>query len=148
MEFFTATLQHVPAMHKVRMAVRENVLSNPNVVTEKDYVVMLENGGKGWVCFNGEALAGFAMVDLPKRNIWALFVHPDFENQGIGGRLQQLMLDWSFAQKDIENLWLTTAPGTHAERFYQKSGWEKTGVTSTGEIRFEMSREKWSNYGN
>jgi GNAT superfamily N-acetyltransferase len=125
------------------MAVRENVLSNPNLVTEKDYVEMLENGGKGWVCFSGAALAGFAMVDLSKRNIWALFVHPGFENQGIGRRLQQWMLDWSFAQKDIENLWLTTAPGTRAEQFYQKSGWKKTGITSTGEIRFEMSRENW-----
>lgn len=145
MKFLAAITQHIPAMHKIRMAVRENVLSNPNVVTEKDYLEMLENGGKGWVCFSENELVGFAMVDLPKRNIWALFVHPGFENQGIGRKLQQLMLDWSFAQKGIENLWLSTAPGTRAEHFYEKSGWEKTGITSTGEIRFEMSREKWSN---
>lgn len=145
MEFIPATLRHIPAMHKVRMAVRENALSNPDVVTEKDYVRMLENGGSGWVCFDGKTLTGFAIVDLPKQNIWALFVHPDFENQGIGRQLQQLMLDWSFAQKDVENLWLTTAPGTRAERFYQKSGWKKTGITTTGEIRFEMSRENWNN---
>jgi GNAT superfamily N-acetyltransferase len=143
MKFAEASAEHVPAMHKVRMAVRENALSNPNLVTEKDYAEMLENGGKGWVCFEEDALVGFAIVDLPKRNIWALFVLPGFENQGVGRRLQELMLDWSFAQKDVESLWLSTAPGTRAERFYQKTGWQKTGFTASGEIRFELSRDNW-----
>jgi GNAT superfamily N-acetyltransferase len=143
MEFAEATSLHIPAMHRVRMAVRENALSNPNVVTEKDYVEMLESNGKGWVCFVENELVGFAIVDLQKRNIWALFVSPNFENQGIGKKLQQLMLDWSFAQQGVESLWLSTAPGTRAEQFYQKSGWQKTGLTASGEIRFEMRRDVW-----
>ena len=143
MEFSEATKNDFPAMHRVRMSVRENTLSNPNLVTEKDYLEMLENNGKGWVCFDGNELVGFAIVDLQKRNIWALFVSPNFENQGVGKKLQQLMLNWSFAQDGVENLWLSTAPGTRAEQFYQKSGWQKTGLTASGEIRFEMSRESW-----
>lgn len=138
-----ATPQHIPAMHRVRMSVRENRLSNPDLVREKDYLAMLENGGKGWICFIGKALAGFSMVDVLQRNIWALFVHPDFENQGIGRQLQQRMLDWSFEEACVESLWLSTAPGTRAEQFYRHTGWKKTGTTSTGEIRFEMSRADW-----
>jgi len=146
MKFSEATKNDIPAMHRVRMSVQENVLSNPNLVTEKDYLEMLEDIGKGWVCFDENELAGFAIVDLKKRNIWALFVSPNFENQGVGKKLQQIMLDWSFAQKDIENLWLSTSPGTRADQFYQKTGWQKTGLTASGEIRFEMSREKWGNH--
>jgi len=143
MEFAEAAAEHIPAMHRVRMSVRENVLSNPNLVTEKDYLEMLENNGKGWVCFEGGELVGFAIVDLKKRNIWALFVSPNSENQGIGKKLQKHMLDWTFAQPDVENLWLSTAPGTRAEQFYQKTGWQKTGFTASGELRFEMSRDFW-----
>ena len=143
MKFSEATKNDFPAMHRVRMSVRENTLSNPNLVTEKDYLEMLETGGKGWVCFDGNKLSGFAIVDLKKRNIWALFVSPGSENQGIGKKLQKRMLDWSFAQPDVESLWLSTAPGTRAEQFYQKTGWQKTGLTASGEIRFEMSRDTW-----
>ncbi|GAB4496802.1 MAG: hypothetical protein OHK0019_29180 [Saprospiraceae bacterium] len=53
------------------------------------------------------------------------------------------MLDWNFAQSDFENLWLITAPGTRAKQFYQKSGWQKTGLTASGEILFEMNRDFW-----
>lgn len=143
MEFAEAATEHIPAMHRVRMSVRENVLSNPNLVTEKEYLEMLENNGKGWVCFHENELVGFAIVDLKKRNIWALFVAPDFENQGVGRHLQEMMLDWSFSQDDVETLWLSTAPGTRAEQFYQKTGWQKTGLTASGEIRFEMNRNRW-----
>lgn len=143
MKFTEASAEHIPAMHKVRMSVEENALSDPNLVTEKDYMEMLQNGGKGWVCFEQDELVGFAIIDLPKRNIWALFVSPGFENQGVGRHLQQLMLDWSFAQQGIGSLWLSTAPGTRAEIFYQKTGWQKTGFTASGEIRFEMSRNNW-----
>lgn len=44
---------------------------------------MLENNGKGRVCFVENELVGFAIVDLKKRNIWALFAAPGFENQDI-----------------------------------------------------------------
>ena len=143
MKFSEATKNDFPAMHRVRMSVRENVLSNPNLVTEKDYHTMMENGGKGWVCFKDDALVGFAIVDLQKRNIWALFVAPGFEDQGVGKQLQQMMLDWSFAQKGVDSLWLSTAPGTRAEQFYLKTGWQMTGLTASGEIRFEMRRDRW-----
>ncbi len=141
--FLTATPDHIPAMHVVRMSVTENALSNPLLVTERDYVEMLESKGKGWVCYAGDTLVGFAIVDVSSRNIWALFVAPGFENMGIGRSLHDQMLDWSFGQEAIEKLWLATAPGTRAERFYDIAGWTSTGITKHGEIRFEMERGFW-----
>ena len=138
-----AVPEHIPDMHVVRMSVKENALSNPLLVTEKDYVEMLENRGKGWVCFEGENLVGFAIVDLQDNNIWALFVAPGYENQRIGRNLHDNMLDWSFEQASVERLWLATAPGTRAEHFYRTAGWKETGLTKYGEIRFEMERSYW-----
>ena len=68
----------------VRMAVKENILSNPALVTQKDNEDYLTQFGKGWVCEIDQTIVGFAIVGLKQHNIWALFVHPDFEDQGIG----------------------------------------------------------------
>ncbi|HNP53870.1 MAG TPA: GNAT family N-acetyltransferase, partial [Ferruginibacter sp.] len=75
-------------------------------------------------------------------NVWALFVDPDFEKQGIGRSLHDVMLDWYFNQTDV-NLWLGTAPGTRAETFYRMTGWVETGTHGKGEVKFEMSAATW-----
>lgn len=141
--FKSAITEYILAMHTVRMSVTENALSNPLLVTEKDYQEMLTTRGKGWVCFAEDTLLGFSIVDVQDRNIWALFVAPGHENQGIGRKLHDLMLDWSFEQAGVESLWLSTAPGTRAERFYHAAGWLNTGMTKSGEVRFEMEKSHW-----
>lgn len=45
-----------------------------------------------------DQIVGFSIADLKENNIWALFVHPDFENLGIGRKLHDIMLDWYFEQ--------------------------------------------------
>jgi len=126
----------------VRMAVKENILSNPALVTLKDNEDYLTLHGKGWVCETGKQIVGFAIVGLTQRNIWALFVHPQFEGKGIGRKLHVTMLDWYFAQTE-ESVWLGTSPGTRAEKFYRKSGWTETGTHGKGEIKFEMTYRDW-----
>jgi hypothetical protein len=49
------------------------------------------------------------------------------------------MVDWLWS-RGLETLWLTTEAGTRAERFYEARGWQRTGVTTSGELRFELSR--------
>jgi GNAT superfamily N-acetyltransferase len=68
------------------------------LVTDKDCVEYLTLRGKGWVCEMAQ-LVGFAIADLIDNNIWALFVHPDFEGKGIGKTLHDMMLDWYFFSK-------------------------------------------------
>lgn len=136
--FREARLEDIDALHFIRNAVKENALSNPALISSKDYEEFLTERGKGWLCETENNIAGFAIVDLKEKNVWALFVHPDFEQRGIGKQLHTILLDWYFTQSK-ETLWLSTAPGTRAEIFYRKNGWKETGTYGKGEIRFEMN---------
>lgn len=134
----------IPHIQRIRNSVKENVLSDPGLVTDRDCEDFLFKRGKGWVAEIDSEIAGFSIVDLRENNIWALFVHPDFEKLGIGRKLHDEMIDWYFVQTR-EEVWLGTAPDTRAEIFYRKSGWKETGMHGKGEIRFEMDWSTWKN---
>ena len=129
-------------MHVVRISVKENVLSNPGLITEKDYEEYLTKRGKGFVCDMDKTIAGFSIVDLVDKNVWALFVDPAFEGKGIGKKLHDLIVDWYFSQTS-ETIWLSTEPHSKAESFYRKIGWKEKGVHGKNEIKFEMSYKDW-----
>jgi GNAT superfamily N-acetyltransferase len=137
MLFREAQVADIPQIMAVRMAVRENTLSDPNLVAphNADY---LTRRGKGWVAEEAGRIVGFAIADLQEHSIWALFVHPDFAGRGLGKALHDLMLTWYF-QQTAHPVWLSTAPGTRAEEFYRRQGWQETGRTEKGEVRFERT---------
>lgn len=137
-----ATIADITQIQIVRNAVKENTLSNPNLVTDEDCKVFLTIRGKGWVCEINDEIIGFSIVDLKENNIWALFLKPEFEKQGIGIQLHDIMLDWYFSQTK-KNVWLGTSPNTRAEKFYRKAGWKEIGMHGKAEIKFEMSYEDW-----
>lgn len=137
-----ANFTDIPLLKSIRNSVRENVLSDPSLVSDQDYFDFLTSKGRGWLWEESGEVLGFAVVDLQQHNVWALFVHPEHERKGIGLALQKAMLDWYFSQTD-QDIWLGTDPGTRAEAFYRQSGWVDCGTEDNGEVRFEMSREAW-----
>lgn len=139
-----ALVADIPAIMEIRFSVRENVLNDRTLVSDEDCVDYLTRRGKGWVCEVENEIVGFAIADLEDENIWALFIHPDFEKRGIGRLLHQQMLDWYFDQNK-EYVWLGTTPGTRAEGFYRKAGWTENGMHGADEIKFEMTKERWIN---
>ena len=139
-----ARISDIPQIQVVRHAVKENVLSDPALVTDKDCEEYITRRGKGWVCESDKVIVGFSIVDLKENNIWALFVDPDFEGIGIGKKLHDLMLTWYFEQTK-QTVWLGTSPNTRAAAFYRKAGWKETGVHGKGEIKFEMTYYEWMN---
>ncbi|RMZ59962.1 GNAT family N-acetyltransferase [Chryseobacterium nematophagum] len=139
-----ARLEDISQIQIIRNLVKENTLSDPGLVTDKDCEEFLCIRGKGWVCEIEKSIVGFSIVDMKENNIWALFIHPDFEKQGIGRKLHNIMLDWYFDQTDTA-VWLGTAPNTRAEIFYRKSGWAEIGTHGKGEIKFEMTYHNWKN---
>ena len=141
--FREANTDDIPQIQVIRHAVKENILSNPDLVKDEDCVEYLTKRGKGWVCEADDQLVGFAIADLADHNIWALFLKPEFEKQGIGKQLHQMMLDWYFAQTETM-VWLSTSPGTRAEQFYRKCGWKETGIDGGSQIRFEMTSSDWN----
>jgi GNAT superfamily N-acetyltransferase len=137
-----AKLDDIKQIQIVRNSVKENILSNPNLVTDKDCEEFITIRGKGWVCEIDNQIVGFAIADLKENNIWALFLRPEDENKGIGRQLHNIMLDWYFNQTKTK-VWLGTSPNTRAETFYRKSGWTEVGTHGKGEIKFEMTYDDW-----
>ena len=137
-----ATDADIPEMHRIRMSVRENQLADAALIQPDDYRSMLNERGRGWVAEIDRGMAGFAVADLTRSNIWALFVHPGFEGCGVGRRLHDTMLEWLFTS-GAEHVWLSTEGCTRAERFYVAAGWQRRGRDANGERRYSMSQQAW-----
>jgi GNAT superfamily N-acetyltransferase len=141
MKIRVATEADIPAMHRIRLSVQENRLSDPTAIQLDSYRPMLADRGRGWVAELDGQVAGFAVADRPRANIWALFVHPQYEGRGLGRALHSTMLEWLFST-GVAEAWLGTQPGTRAERFYQASGWRYT-ETKGDEAIYVMRAEEW-----
>jgi hypothetical protein len=60
----------------------------------------------------------------------------------MGRELHDRAVGWLFAKND-EKIWLTTEPGTRAEKFYEIAGWRRTGTEANGDCRMELDRAIW-----
>jgi GNAT superfamily N-acetyltransferase len=132
-----AVVDDIPGMHRVRLAVRENRLTS-NRIGEADYVPEITVTGRGWVAEQGGVIAGFAIGNLETGNIWALFVDPDAEGAGLGGKLHDVMVA-AMLDSGLRRLHLGTAQGTRAERFYIARGWRSTGMHG-GDVLMELCK--------
>ncbi|NJK39052.1 MAG: GNAT family N-acetyltransferase [Oscillatoriales cyanobacterium RM1_1_9] len=71
-----------------------------------------------FVACDGETVVGFLIIQGHAINL--LYVDPDCQNQGIGGRLLQLALDIMGSP-----VWTVTIAGNmRARRFYQRAGFQ------------------------
>ena len=143
MKIRPAIIKDIEQIKLVRNSVTENTLSNPSLVTTEDCVEFITNRGKGWVCEIDHRIIGFSIIDLKENNVWALFLDPAYEKQGIGRKLHDIMLNWYFEQTKT-NVWLGTSPNTRAETFYRKAGWTEIGRHRIDEMKFEMTYENWT----
>lgn len=137
-----ALVADIPDIHRIRMSVRENILGDPGRVMPSDIQAMIETHGKGWVYRVDGAIRGFSFADRRNRNIWALFVEPEFDRKGIGRPLHDRAVGWLFEQGSGD-IWLATEPGTRAERFYEIAGWQKTDMEPNGDCLMVLARENW-----
>jgi len=128
----------VEAMMRIRAAVKENRLVS-RVIPASEVIDQIERTGRGWVAQVEREIVGFSVGNAENGSIWALFVDPEYARRGFGRQLHDVMLDWLWSQ-GLDSLWLTTEPGTRAERFYRIAGWSDCGVDSKGERRFERTR--------
>ena len=141
MNFRQAIPEDIPQIQIVRNSVKENQLSNPNLIPDDLVEEFITKRGKGFVCEIDKKIVGFSIVDFVENNVWALFLLPKFEGKRIGKKLHQLMLDEYFS-KTKETIWLSTEANSRAETFYKKQGWKNAGLHGN-EVKFEMSFEDW-----
>ncbi|MES2388325.1 MAG: GNAT family N-acetyltransferase [Bacteroidota bacterium] len=137
-----ANTNDIPELHEIRLSVKENVLVTKSYVTNDHYVRYLTTEGKGWVCEHEGKILGFAIIDNLKNNVWALFMRPEYERQGIGRKLHELMLNWHFTL-GRHKLLLGTSPGSRAETIYKIAGWKLFGTEAGGDLTYEMTYEAW-----
>lgn len=133
-----ATPADIEAMHRIRLAVHENRLSDSLSVKPDDYRCRLAPDGISVVAESDGRLVGFGIADVATARIWALFVAPAWEGCGVGRRLHDALVDALFA-RGFTQLHLSTEPGTRAERFYRQAGWEPTGDTAGGEVGYRLT---------
>ncbi|MBY6187300.1 GNAT family N-acetyltransferase [Marinobacter hydrocarbonoclasticus] len=133
-----ATIEDIPELSRIRLAVVENVLSDPSRITQEMYESYLTDRGRGWVALCGDTPAGFVVADGLDESIWALFIDPPFEGQGLGSALMARATDWLFAN-GARVITLSTEVGTRAERFYQAQGWQPGAVDVRGERHFTLA---------
>jgi GNAT superfamily N-acetyltransferase len=139
LNFREATRVDIPAMSAIRMAVKENVLSDPARVTRQMYEDYLDKLGRGWVCESAGVIIGLSYADNTDGSIWALFVQPECEGRGAGKGLLQLAVDWLSAQGWNE-IKLGTAAGTRADRFYAAQGWRRGEMKNAIEVMYYLTR--------
>jgi len=134
-----AVAADIAGIQHVRGAVRENRLVSI-VITDEQVRAAIEDTGRGWVVETEGRVVAFAIGNANDGNIWALFVHPDHERRGHGRRLHDAMVGWLWS-RGLERLWLTTAPATRAQSFYEAAGWTRVPHSDPRELRYELRRD-------
>jgi GNAT superfamily N-acetyltransferase len=139
--FREAVAGDMPAIAHVRTSVRENLLTAEQLrargITNESVAASFEVDAKGWVAERERAIVAFAIADRGSGSIFALFVLPECEGQGLGSRLLDLAMAWLRAN-GIVDVWLTTGPDTTAARFYERRGWVAAGPADHGDVRYEF----------
>lgn len=136
-----ATAADIPALFRIRIAVRENAMSRAGLaaagVTPRSVERLLADGGAAWIAEENDRALGFSMADAARGTVFALFVLPGHEGRGIGRALLRLAEGWLAAQ-GWRRAWLLTgaARGLRAPGFYRRMGWRARGGAPRGERRF------------
>ena len=129
-----ATAADQPRITAIRMGVRENQLSEPSKVTQAEVDWYREQAIFLVAERDGE-IVGFTCANHQTALIWALFIDPEHEGQGLGRALLDAALAGLKAAGHSQ-AWLTTGGGTRAERFYRRHGWRDMGRSQDGSIIF------------
>ena len=122
-------------MSVIRLAVTENVLSDPSKVTMQMYADYLDERGRGWICAADGKVVGFCYAASEDGSIWALFLDKSFEGLGIGTRLLDMACEWLHAIGK-ESASLSTAANTRADRFYTARGWQRSAPDQRQQVNF------------
>lgn len=127
-------------MSEIRLLVKENTLSDPSIITYEMCQQYLDLRGRAWVCELDGKILGFSYAAHEDGSIWALFVRPECEGQGIGSSLLKLATAWLF-ELGFSQVTLGTSPDTRADRFYQMQGWQRGAMKNAKEVGYTLQNK-------
>lgn len=130
--FRPACKADIPALYTVRMAMQENRVHRPDLIPydQVRHAVCL---GGSFVATIDEQVVGFSMATRPPDQIWALFVLPACQQRGLGKTLLRMATDW-LRRQGGRQVMLSTTPGTRAEQFYRRQGWQGSEIDEEGQL--------------
>ena len=99
---------------------------------------MIEKNLCAWVAAESEKIVGFSMVLPDEGCLFAAFVLPEYEGQGIGRRLVFLAEQELFKHHKIA--WLETDKNSRAAKFYMQLGWGNKKEINDTDIKLEKYR--------
>ena len=122
-----ASANDMDGVFHVRTSVVENHLTEEALagygITRESLVDAMNAGAmKIWCAECGGNVVGFSVAEPESREISALFVLPNFEGRGAGGRLLDVAVEWLKARNDGP-IRLYTDPSYGAYGFYERRGW-------------------------
>ena len=136
----------IPAIFEVRTSVRENHLSVEQMaklgITKETILQVLHQEPCIWVAVHGERIVGFSMGDAAEACLFAAFVRPEWQGQGIGRRLMERAEAFLFARHS--SIWLHTDGSSRAAGFYERLGWKRMPDMENRDARFEKHRPRTS----
>jgi ribosomal protein S18 acetylase RimI-like enzyme len=135
----------VPELFNVRIATRENAmtmeaLAKMGITPESTAEAMAVNVAD-WVFEVSGKIVGFSMENKDTGEMLVVAVLPEYENQGIGKRLMELIQDWLFSH-GYQEIWLleNPDPNIRAYGFYRKLGWVPAGFHESGNQILKLHR--------
>ncbi|MGA0614212.1 GNAT family N-acetyltransferase [Paracoccus sp. KR1-242] len=142
MQIRPATPADVSAIFHIRTSVTENQLTTAELagmgITPASITAMILASPCAWVADKDGQVVGFSMIDPDTGSLFAAFVLPVHEGQGIGRKLVKAAEDALFANHPVT--WLETGKTTRAASFYRHLGWSNERQADAGDIRLEKRR--------
>ena len=89
--------------------------------TREDLETAINNSNPVVTVWDGEKLIGCARATsdgVYRATIWDVIIHPNYQGQGLGSKLVEVILSHPLLCR-VERIYLTT---THQQRFYQRIG--------------------------
>lgn len=140
-----ATTADIEALFEIRTSVVQNHLSREQMlelgITPTSLAQAIEAAPCAWLAEVEGAPVAFAMVDLDDACVFALFVKPAFEGQGLARRLMAEAEAALFARHS--RIWLETdgRDSVRANGFYRRLGWAVVEQLEEGDVRYEKARQ-------
>lgn len=137
-----ANLADIDAIFDIRTSVHENHLSREQLaamgISPITVRQAITEAPCAWIAEVNGAPVGFSMADVEDGCVFAAFVLPKFEGNGLGRRLMEQAETFLFQHH--QTIWLETAEASRAYGFYRHLGWQPLESLTEGDVRFEKSQ--------
>ncbi|MGO3891549.1 MAG: GNAT family N-acetyltransferase [Paenalcaligenes sp.] len=118
---------------EIRGLTRENAFSREDLaelgITAETWAAGIEQGESfGYVCSDNQQVVGYCFGEVEQGEILVLALLPEYENQGIGKKMLELVMN-DMQAAGLERLFLSCAADSQVRSygFYRYLGWASTG---------------------